>query len=238
MRRYDAIIVDWGNTLVDYPLRTFAEQISFLRSFLRDHADLIDSHSPIGTATAVADAAWLKAFNDERDDLAVRPFRGRLQSLLGDNAPSALLDELESRLRARIFASGVVLGGAVQMLEDVRRAGYRIGVLSNTPWGTSPAAWANEIRRHALVRDCSVAVVVCGNTGFRKPDPRAFRHCLQVLAVEPAAAVMLGDSLISDVIGARRCGLAAVWFNRDGAPNPENHPAVTRLDDVAALLAL
>jgi 2-haloacid dehalogenase len=49
-----------------------------------------------------------------------------------------------------------------------------------------------------------------------KPDPGIFRHAL-ALTGWPADRVMhVGDSLHSDVGGARRCGLQTVWLDRPG----------------------
>jgi putative hydrolase of the HAD superfamily len=61
------------------------------------------------------------------------------------------------------------------------------------------------------------AVVISGELGFGKPDPKIFRHALERAGVRPEEAVMAGDSLRRDVAGARAAGLHAVWVNRAGA---------------------
>jgi len=50
-----------------------------------------------------------------------------------------------------------------------------------------------------------------------KPDPRAFRHTLTLLGVDAGAALMVGDSIEKDVLGARAAGLDAVLLDRDDA---------------------
>jgi putative hydrolase of the HAD superfamily len=62
------------------------------------------------------------------------------------------------------------------------------------------------------------AVVVSGDLGVRKPDPSVFRHALSLLGADHA--VMIGDSLTSDIAGAHAAGLDAIWVNRFGQPGP------------------
>ena len=58
-----------------------------------------------------------------------------------------------------------------------------------------------------------------------KPEPPLFRQTLARLGVEPSQAVMVGDSLFSDIAGARRAGLFAIWLNPDGLPaDPQRTP--------------
>jgi len=58
-------------------------------------------------------------------------------------------------------------------------------------------------------------IVVSGEIGFGKPDPRIFTTVLKRLGVSAEMAVMVGNSLKSDIVGAQQVGLKAVWLNRD-----------------------
>lgn len=79
-------------------------------------------------------------------------------------------------------------------------------------------------------------VVVSEDVGAGKPDPAAFRLVLDRL--RPARAVMVGDSLTSDVQGALAAGIEAVWINRDGrAGNAPGVPQIASLAELPALLA-
>jgi 2-haloalkanoic acid dehalogenase type II len=55
-----------------------------------------------------------------------------------------------------------------------------------------------------------------------KPDPRIFQRACEVLSVPASEAVMVGDTPETDVQGARRAGLRAVWLNRDHRGWPGN----------------
>jgi 2-haloalkanoic acid dehalogenase type II len=50
--------------------------------------------------------------------------------------------------------------------------------------------------------------------GCYKPEPRIFQRACDALSVPAGEAVMVGDTPETDVWGARRAGLRAVWLNR------------------------
>lgn len=67
-----------------------------------------------------------------------------------------------------------------------------------------------------------------------KPDPEPFHRALDALAVDPGRAVHVGNSLESDVAGARAAGITSLWVAVDGAADPDPRPdyAVTSLQQL------
>lgn len=60
------------------------------------------------------------------------------------------------------------------------------------------------------------AVVVSGEFGIPKPNPAIFNEALNLLGLsEDENVMMVGDSLSSDMEGARLSGLISCWFNPD-----------------------
>ena len=59
-------------------------------------------------------------------------------------------------------------------------------------------------------------IMISGELGFGKPDPRIFQMTLERLDVPAREAVMIGNSLSSDVRGAQSVGMKGVWLNREG----------------------
>ena len=53
--------------------------------------------------------------------------------------------------------------------------------------------------------------------GHRKPTPAFFEWILEDLDLPPSRAIMVGDDLDSDIIGALANGLGAVWNNEYNA---------------------
>ena len=85
--------------------------------------------------------------------------------------------------------------------------------------------------------DC---IVLAGELGLRKPDPNIFWRACSMLDKEPAECIYIGNSFEDDVMGAKKAGLAACWFNRFGhipahkgiKPDFE----INSLDELAGLL--
>jgi HAD superfamily hydrolase (TIGR01509 family) len=111
--------------------------------------------------------------------------------------------------------------GAAPLLAAVREHA-RIVIVSNNLLEEQQA----KLRHCGLDRHVDV-LVVSEEAGMSKPDPRIFQIALQRAAVSAADAVMVGDSWINDIEGARAAGIRPVWFNRDGAEAPE--PGITTI---------
>ena len=85
-------------------------------------------------------------------------------------------------------------------LDWLQAAGYRLGCVTN-----KAAQFTEPLLRDLGVRD-SFEIVISGDTLPRsKPDPLPLLHAADFFGVEPAAALMIGDS-ISDVKAARAAG--------------------------------
>ena len=68
-------------------------------------------------------------------------------------------------------------------------------------------------------------VILAQNVGVEKPDPAIFRAACREACCSPEQLMHIGDSLATDVEGARRAGAVSVWLNRDRIPNhTEIHP--------------
>jgi FMN hydrolase / 5-amino-6-(5-phospho-D-ribitylamino)uracil phosphatase len=69
------------------------------------------------------------------------------------------------------------------------------------------------VRHHALDVDAWISSSVHGKV---KPSPTIFKAALELLEVEPEAAVMVGDSPDDDVAGAEAIGMRALLLDREG----------------------
>lgn len=90
-------------------------------------------------------------------------------------------------------------------LAEMQRAGIRVMILSNN---RSPA------RVERFCRDLGIDYV--GHAG--KPSPRGYRQAMEKAGVTPGETAMLGDKLLTDVLGANRSGVWAVMVEPAGGP--------------------
>jgi HAD superfamily hydrolase (TIGR01549 family) len=103
--------------------------------------------------------------------------------------------------------------GAKALLQRCVAQGKQLAIVSNN----LRAEQLRKLRKLELEQFFSV-VTVSGDHGYSKPDARLFHQCLRELGVAAGEAVMIGDNWTADVEGAEAAGLAAIWFNRHGAP--------------------
>jgi putative hydrolase of the HAD superfamily len=71
-------------------------------------------------------------------------------------------------------------------------------------------------------------LVISANVGYEKPDPRIFEHALELAGVSAHEALVVGDRLETDVVGAKAAGIRVVWFDhwndepRASDPRPDS----------------
>ena len=100
--------------------------------------------------------------------------------------------------------------GVAEVLADLRRRGYRLGVITN--WDSSARG---ILAKHGL-GGFFEHVVVSSDVGCEKPDRRIFDLATAAARVSPAESLYVGDNYYVDTIGARAAGLASVVVNRFG----------------------
>jgi len=120
-----------------------------------------------------------------------------------------------------------------ETLEALTRAheiGFIQGVVSD--WGTDlvPILHAHEVTRHLDF------VVASATVGVAKPHPDVFRFALARAGLKPAETVYVGDSYVSDVLGARTAGISAILIDRAGKAPEVDCPVVSSLLDVFDLV--
>lgn len=93
-----------------------------------------------------------------------------------------------------------------RILAGLKAEGYLLGVITN---GRSPFQEKN-IKALGIASLVST-ILVSEAMGMSKPDWAIFQAALQRLGVEPSEAVFVGDSPRSDIEGAQKAGMKAVW---------------------------
>jgi len=81
------------------------------------------------------------------------------------------------------------------------------------------------------------AVLIAGDVGAAKPDPRIFHALLERLQVRPDQAIMVGNSVQGDIGGAQAVGMGAVLIHRGRVHAPDDSiiPDLT-IDNLERLL--
>ncbi len=108
----------------------------------------------------------------------------------------ALLFDLDNTLGRRGSRS---LGDeARQLLHALEGRGFKVGILTNRKRGAA-SDLAGELAKEFTVLDVA-----------RKPHRAGFARVLAVLGETPAAAAMIGDRRLTDILGANRSGIYSI----------------------------
>lgn len=192
-----AVVVDWGGVCtqpIGDTVRTWiaAEHI--------DWEHYLAVVVPWLTSAYAADGAGAPnpVHALERGECTVAEFERLLAGLLirTDGGPVPA-----DGLLTRMLSAGAPVPAMYRLLRGLRRKGVRTALLSNS-WG--PDGYPREDFPGLFD-----AVVISGEVGMRKPEPRIFRHAAALLDLEPGRCVFV-DDLEANVRAAVACGMTGV----------------------------
>ncbi|MGW4393494.1 HAD family hydrolase [Streptomyces sp. NPDC004685] len=112
----------------------------------------------------------------------------------------------------------------LDLVAEVRNAGHRVGLLSNSLGDDCYAGFDLE--------SMFDAVVISGEIGVRKPSRRAYAIACERLGAEPGETVMV-DDLEHNIVAARRAGLAGI-LHREAATTAAELRAMLHQDTTTA----
>jgi HAD superfamily hydrolase (TIGR01549 family) len=160
---------------------------------------------------------------DHDEEIWIRFTERIIQGMGGAGDTYAAAHEMESAwAHAHHFE---LYDDALPTLAEVRRRGLRIGLLSN-----SARDLDEFVAHHCLDVD---AVLTSRTHGKTKPHAGIFGCMLELLEVDAADALMVGDTVEDDVEGALAAGMQAVLVDREG-----RYPGRESLDDLRGVLTL
>lgn len=229
--RLKAVAFDLGGTLVRYYER---EQFpGILAEALGNVYTLISDQASVSLEEA-RDAALTE--NKERPDGRVCPVHERLTRIFGLSQPlsQALRSDLALAFLEPIFSRARKYEDVDPVLAALRDQGYRLAIVSNTPWGTPAEPWRAELERLGLLQPVDVSCF-CVDVGWRKPARPIFDAVLDALGVEARETAFVGDHPRWDYSGSQAAGMAPVLIDREGRHPDHIGAQVRSLDELPRL---
>ena len=95
---------------------------------------------------------------------------------------------------------------AIPILEEMKRRGYRLGIIANQYPGTE-----ERLSGWGMLKYFDV-VAPSAELGMEKPDPAIFKWALEQAGCKAQNAVYVGDRLDNDVVPAKRLGMHSIRF--------------------------
>jgi putative hydrolase of the HAD superfamily len=116
-----------------------------------------------------------------------------------------------------------------EVLRELKQR-YRLGIITNTMTSREQHVRA-ALRRIGLEQYFDV-ILTSVDVGCDKPDKKIFLEALRLLKVQPEEAVMVGNRISTDILGANKMGMKTVlfrWNQRypEEARSPAEQPAHT-----------
>ncbi len=125
--------------------------------------------------------------------------------------------ELVKRAAARAVLKvndEIVLPGAKEALEGVKRKGLRVTVTGNVMFW--PGSYTRLLLERFRLMDHIDKTFFADEVKAFKPMPEMFERPLKTFNVRPEEAIHIGDTRAEDFEGALRVGMWSVWINPEG----------------------
>ena len=149
--------------------------------------------------------------------------------------PAEAVDPFKHAFRAAWGTTHTLVPGAKEILQKLHNKGYRLFAASNS-FGHLQRSRLDHAGVLHLFEDTYISMDI----GYDKPDVRFYEEALRRCGLQAHEVLMIGDSMTTDIIGARAAGLDALYFDRRGeGPNgltDERVKVITALDQLDDLL--
>ena len=165
---------------------------------------------------------------DIREVKRYRPYKEILKTCLREVMRDKNLEYREELGEAfvRAFAKSPPFPDTLYGLYLLKKRGLRTGVISNTDRDLI------EITLSGL-RDLIDHIVTAQDTGFYKPDPRAFTRALEILDIDKEKILHVSAYPQYDLETASSLGIKTLHLNRYGY---DWRPEIMRLDEIIYLI--
>ena len=225
--RYETLLFDLDHTLLDSDASEVAAYAHTMATI-----GLADPDHHFDRYVTINREMWraVEAGTMQPDDVRFRRFEQFTTEVGIDADPVAMAEAFVWGLGAH----GELYDGARQLLETLADRRVRLAIVTN---GLSEVQRA-RIERLDLGRYFD-AVIISSEVGVTKPRREIFDLAFERLGhPDPATALMIGDSLSSDIRGGRDYGIATCWFNQHGAVAGPDDASTHEVRALAEILTL
>ncbi len=165
---------------------------------------------------------------DFREQVSI--FIDHIESGLAVRVGSGVMDEI-----AGYYADSFLVhpppahSDAVQVLQGVKDMGLKIGLISNT--AMTPGYTFRSYMEERGMLSYFHTLTFSDEVKIAKPASEIFMMTLRALGATPGQTIHVGDHVMNDVVGAKRCGMKTVWisgfYEREDPNDPETEPDIT-----------
>ncbi|MBQ4610697.1 MAG: HAD family hydrolase [Clostridia bacterium] len=209
MNKIDTIFFDVGATL-----RYVVEDAEFAAAAEKELMELVGAKEPHDEFFAKLTKNW-KAYRKlaKTSLLDVSEMELWLQYLLPEY-PAEVIAPNAARL-TRLWRDHdgrrVAHDGVLETIPELKRRGYKIGIIANTITETEIPDWMCE----AKIADCFTTVILSSKVRLRKPDTAIYLLAARCIGSKPENCAYVGDNPVRDVEGAVNSGYGSMVLFED-----------------------
>jgi putative hydrolase of the HAD superfamily len=216
-----AVLLDLDDTILDDSGSTSSCWLEACRVH-RDELGIVDPITAYVSIERVREWYWSDPERHRVGRLDLAAARREVAHLalkdvgINDEALAGKIGDTYHELRDRLLQP---FDHAIDTVEWLRSRGCRLALLTNG----SAQMQRRKIDRFRLASHFDT-ILIEGEVGFGKPDPRVYKRALEVLGVAPGDTWMVGDNLEWDVAEPQRQGIYGIWIDVRGSGLPHGHP--------------
>lgn len=209
MAGYGILLLDVDNTLLDF----IRSERSALETVFEKYG-MVLTDELAKRYSAINDSYWKRFETGEIEKAQV--LSGRFESFFAEMGRPYPGPEFAGAYQTALANTYFYLEDSDRLIREWAK-GHRLYIVTN---GVS----ATQRTKLAL---CGFDKVVDGvfiseETGYQKPKKEYFDYCLaRIPNFRHEDAIIIGDSLTSDIRGGNQAGVATCWYNPDGLQNTE-----------------
>lgn len=214
MARYKTLLFDADNTLFDFhACEREALRLTFEKYKINLTEEIADIYQRINVGLWKQYEQGLKS----REEVIYSRF-GHLFEEIGIEADGVAF---EDDYQALLGMQHVMIDGAEEVIKALYQE-YDLYIVTNGVTATQ----YRRLKDSGLDRYMK-KIFVSEETGYQKPMIEYFNYCFErIEGFEKDKAIIIGDSLSSDMKGGNNAGIATCWYNPDRV---ENHTDI-RID--------
>jgi putative hydrolase of the HAD superfamily len=221
----DAVLFDLGDTIINFGVGRREAELLFRRGarvtydFLEARGTALpefDRYFNVHHRGMVRAYLWSKLI---RRDFSYADVLNASARKLGLAFTPREISELCCLWYRPIAEASHIDGGVRHMLHQLRNAGTKLAIVSNT--FVPPHCLDGHLEREGLLEFFPVRIY-SSSVRYRKPHPRIFELALDQIGVPASRALFIGDLLVADIAGAKRAGMRTIW--KPGKPRAGGRP--------------
>ncbi len=224
--KYELLIFDADGTLFDFAK---AEEYAFFKT--AENAGRSFSNEDYAVYAGVNKNIWkeMELGEIDQETLKAERFRRFFAEIEIDEEAGAFSKEYLYNLST----AGFLFDGAEELLKQLKGR-YRMVLLTNGLTSVQETRLGKSI-----VRPYFEELVISESVGISKPNPRIFEYTFEKIGyMKKDKALMIGDSLTSDIKGGLNFGVDTCWYNAQKKKNEKNIIPKYEVYDYAELLGI